>query len=69
MTDSNILARRDPNNRGDTPELADMSWPQFKPDERKYLRVDTPFSVLSNLFEERFKVWEELFPLDYHTCI
>ncbi|XP_022837633.1 venom carboxylesterase-6-like isoform X2 [Spodoptera litura] len=64
----NFARHGDPNDRGDTPELADMSWPQFKPDERKYLRVDTPFSVRSNLFEERFKVWEELFPLDYQTC-
>nr|UZO32010.1 esterase CXE16 [Heliothis subflexa] len=64
----NFARYGDPNPKADTPELSGLSWPQYKPDERKYLRVDSPFKVSQRLFEDRFRVWEELFPLDYQKC-
>nr|XP_049706156.1 juvenile hormone esterase isoform X1 [Helicoverpa armigera]WRX06224.1 CCE024b [Helicoverpa armigera] len=64
----NFARYGDPNPKPDTPELAGLSWPQYKPAERKYLRVDSPFAIREKLFEDRFRVWEELFPLDYQKC-
>nr|QLI62115.1 carboxylesterase 3 [Streltzoviella insularis] len=55
----------DPNPRGDLPELTSLSWPPMKPDDRKYLRIDKEFSVHNNLAEDRVKVWEELYPIEY----
>ncbi|KAJ8708871.1 hypothetical protein PYW08_010253 [Mythimna loreyi] len=64
----NFMRYGDPNPKADTPELASLSWPQFKPDSRQYLRVDSPFAVKRDLFEDRFHTWEELFPIDYQKC-
>ncbi|CAH0598145.1 unnamed protein product [Chrysodeixis includens] len=64
----NFARYGDPNPRPDTPELRGLSWPQFTAPVRQYLRVDDPFSVHTRLFEDRFKVWEDLFPIDYQTC-
>ncbi|KAJ2944878.1 hypothetical protein O0L34_g1767 [Tuta absoluta] len=59
----NFARYGDPNPRGDTPELGCLSWPPVKPNDRKYLKIDKEFSVLSNLKEDKYKLWEELYPL------
>ncbi|XP_037300889.1 carboxylesterase 5A-like, partial [Manduca sexta] len=59
----NFARYGDPNPKGDTPEISALLWPVIKPDSRKYLRIEKDFSVHENLFEDRFKVWEELYPL------
>lgn len=59
----NFLKNGDPNPRDNSPELSGLSWPAMKPDDRKYLRIDKTFSVHENLFEDRFKIWEELYPI------
>ncbi|XP_028163835.1 venom carboxylesterase-6-like [Ostrinia furnacalis] len=46
------------------PELT-VHWPAMTPAERKYLRVAEPLSVRARIFEDRFKLWDELYPLDY----
>lgn len=56
---------RDPNPRSDTPELSGVSWPAMTPSARKYLRVDRNLTVLENLNEDRYKLWEELYPIQY----
>ncbi|XP_037303219.1 esterase FE4 [Manduca sexta] len=42
-----------------------FTWPVMTPSKRAYLRIDKQFSVHENLFEDRFKVWEELYPIPY----
>ncbi|KAM3957232.1 integument esterase 1 [Aphomia sociella] len=62
----NFAIHGDPNPHGaDFPELSSLHWPAMTPRERKYLRVDSEFSVKRNLLEERFKVWDELYPIEY----
>nr|AAV91421.1 esterase-like protein 1 [Lonomia obliqua] len=58
-----IVVSSNPNPQSDTPELSHLSWPAMKPNARKYLRIGKDFSIHENLFEERFRVWEELYPL------
>lgn len=43
----------------------DKHWPRASPTERSYLRIDKHLSVQENLFEERFKIWDELYPIEY----
>ncbi|XP_026326329.1 venom carboxylesterase-6 [Hyposmocoma kahamanoa] len=47
----------------DTPQLAGLRWPEMKPRDRKYLRIDSELSIGKNLFEDRFRVWDELYAL------
>uniref|UniRef100_A0A2A4K1B6 Carboxylesterase type B domain-containing protein n=2 Tax=Heliothis virescens TaxID=7102 RepID=A0A2A4K1B6_HELVI len=61
----NFARYGDPNPRGDTPELASLSWPAMTPAHRHYLRVDKEFAVKQNLFEHRFAVWDHLYPIQY----
>nr|WNK22296.1 carboxylesterase 21 [Athetis lepigone] len=61
----NFARYGDPKVQPDTPELSGVSWPAMTPDERNYLRLDKLFTVKQNLFEERFKVWDELYPIEY----
>ncbi|XP_045540267.1 esterase E4 [Papilio machaon] len=49
----------------DLPELSGLHWPAMTPDKRNYLRIDTSLSVMTNLKEDRIKLWEELFPIEY----
>lgn len=58
-----ILLFRSPDARDDTPELSSMKWPQMKPESREYLVFDKKFEVRKGLKEDRFKLWEELYPL------
>ncbi|XP_072946192.1 carboxylic ester hydrolase-like [Epargyreus clarus] len=62
----NFAKNGDPNPRGDLPEIKDLSWPPMVPSKRNYLQLGSTFSVHQNLFEERFRVWDELFPIDYN---
>ncbi|KAJ8708869.1 hypothetical protein PYW08_010251 [Mythimna loreyi] len=48
---------------GDTNEMSSVSWPAMRPAMRNYLHIDKDFSVLQNLNEDRFKVWDELYPI------
>ncbi|KAM3957230.1 carboxylic ester hydrolase-like isoform 1-T1 [Aphomia sociella] len=55
----------DPNPRGNEhPELSTLQWPAMTPTARKYLKFDKQFSVEENMFEDRFQVWEELYPIE-----
>ncbi|VVD04718.1 unnamed protein product [Leptidea sinapis] len=40
-------------------------WPAMTPQTRSYLRLARQSSVQTNLFEDRFRVWEDLYPIDY----
>lgn len=55
----------DPNPRGEIPEIANISWPAMTPAGRKYLRLGNQITVRERLFEERFRLWESLFPFQY----
>nr|BAC22502.1 putative pheromone-degrading enzyme [Antheraea polyphemus] len=61
----NFARYDDPNPRGDTPELNSLVWPVMKPDDRKYLRIGNKLTVHKNMFEDRYKVWDELYPIQY----
>ncbi|CAH0598149.1 unnamed protein product [Chrysodeixis includens] len=61
----NFARYGDPNHRSDTPELSAVTWPAMKPDQRNYLRLSDEFTVQQNLSEDRFKLWDELYPIDY----
>uniref|UniRef100_A0A0K8TVB4 Carboxylic ester hydrolase n=1 Tax=Epiphyas postvittana TaxID=65032 RepID=A0A0K8TVB4_EPIPO len=63
----NFATRGDPNPspRDPSPELAGLRWPQMKPEERSYLRVDKQFSVQQKLHEDRLRVWDELYPMEF----
>ncbi|XP_052744615.1 carboxylic ester hydrolase [Bicyclus anynana] len=61
----NFARYSDPNPRGDTPELEGLKWPAMKPDDRKYLRISDDLTLHTNLKEDRIKVWEELYPIQY----
>lgn len=67
MTDiwHNFARHGDPNPRGDTPSLSSLNWQPMKPNQRNYLRIDNEFSIKQNLKEDRLKIWEELYPIDY----
>ncbi|XP_013187979.1 carboxylic ester hydrolase-like isoform X2 [Amyelois transitella] len=58
----NFAKNGDPN--GKQSELSPQ-WSAMTPTSRNYLKVDKQFSIHENLFEDRFKVWEELFPMQY----
>ncbi|KAJ0171720.1 hypothetical protein K1T71_012483 [Dendrolimus kikuchii] len=60
----NFARTGNPHNTGDTPELSSMTWPLMTPDKREYLRIDEEFSVHSRLFEDRYNIWEELYPIN-----
>nr|AJN91193.1 carboxylesterase [Cnaphalocrocis medinalis] len=47
------------------PELAGLRWPAMTPRERQFLRLGDQLTVHSNMFEERFRVWDELYPIQY----
>ncbi|CAB3225665.1 unnamed protein product [Arctia plantaginis] len=64
----NFMRYGDPKPMPDTPELSSLHWPAFTPKQTNYVRIDKEFSVHQNLFEDRFKVWEELYPIDYEKC-
>ncbi|XP_075986053.1 carboxylic ester hydrolase-like [Anticarsia gemmatalis] len=67
----NFARYGNPNSCEDTPELSPLHWPTMKcrresdSKQKQYLRVDEEFSVKQNLKEDRFKVWEELYPIVY----
>ncbi|CAD0205699.1 unnamed protein product [Chrysodeixis includens] len=61
----NFARYGDPNPRADTPELSALSWPAMTPRQRNYLRRGDQLTVHQNMFEDRFKVWDELYPIDY----
>ncbi|XP_069355814.1 uncharacterized protein [Maniola hyperantus] len=63
----NFARYGDPNPRGagNLPELEGLQWPAMKPDDRKYLRIADDLTVHVNLKEDRIKVWEELYPIQY----
>ncbi|XP_072946248.1 carboxylic ester hydrolase-like [Epargyreus clarus] len=61
----NFARYGDPNPRGDTPELSALQWPPMTPDKRTYLRMDPALTTHENLSEERFGVWEELYPIQF----
>nr|AJN91192.1 carboxylesterase [Cnaphalocrocis medinalis] len=42
-----------------------VDWPNMTPRARVYLRIGDEWSVHSNLKEDRFKIWEELYPMQY----
>ncbi|GBP64399.1 Esterase FE4 [Eumeta japonica] len=61
---TNFATRGDPNRFGDQPALEDLDWPKLEPNTRKYLQINQhEFKVLSHMYEDRFAVWERLFPL------
>ncbi|XP_038218172.1 esterase FE4-like [Zerene cesonia] len=47
-------------------DCASPVWPPMRPDERQYLQIGDHFSVHRNLFENRFRVWEYLYPIEYN---
>ncbi|KAL0860269.1 hypothetical protein ABMA27_009690 [Loxostege sticticalis] len=61
----NFARYGDPNPKASQPELSSMEWPVMKPEDRKYLRIAETFDVRERMFEERFQLWEELYPMDY----
>ncbi|CAH0598148.1 unnamed protein product [Chrysodeixis includens] len=61
----NFARYGDPNPRVDTPELWGLYWPAMKPQQRNYLRRGDQLTVHQNMFEDRFKVWDELYPIEY----
>ncbi|KAG6454361.1 hypothetical protein O3G_MSEX008690 [Manduca sexta] len=61
----NFARYGDPNPRPDTPELGSLSWPVMKPDQRKYLDFGDKLTIQENMSEDRFKIWEELYPIIY----
>ncbi|RVE42048.1 hypothetical protein evm_013306 [Chilo suppressalis] len=41
------------------------SWPAMSPQRRHFLRIESPPTLHENMFEERFSVWDELYPIKY----
>lgn len=62
-----LCSLSDLNPRGDLelPEIKDLKWPAMQPEKRNYLRIDKEFTVRTNLKEDRMKVWDELYPIQY----
>ncbi|KAJ2944879.1 hypothetical protein O0L34_g1768 [Tuta absoluta] len=54
-----------PNPREDSPSIAGMNWPKFTPEKRQYLEIGKEFSVGEKLFEDRYDVWNKLYPVQY----
>ncbi|CAB3225667.1 unnamed protein product [Arctia plantaginis] len=61
----NFARYGDPNPKSDTPELGSLKWPTMKPDQRNFLHLGNQLTVRQNMFEDRFRVWEELYPIQY----
>ncbi|XP_059056097.1 juvenile hormone esterase-like [Achroia grisella] len=62
----NFAKYGDPNpHNSKIPELSTLDWPAMTPIDRKYLQLGEHFTVREKLFEDRFQVWEELYPLQY----
>ncbi|XP_072946424.1 juvenile hormone esterase-like [Epargyreus clarus] len=65
----NFARYGDPNPRPATPELATLHWPAMTSQSRRYLRLANNFTILHNQAEDRFQLWDQLFPLLYNTWI
>ncbi|CAH0714108.1 unnamed protein product, partial [Brenthis ino] len=52
-------------NAGTLPELKHLYWPRMLPDNRQYLRIDNELTIHHNLKEDRMKIWEQLYPIEY----
>ncbi|KAL0810671.1 hypothetical protein ABMA28_010004 [Loxostege sticticalis] len=62
----NFAKNGDPNPVGsECPELSPLRWPPMTPSERQFLRVSDQLSVHSHMFEDRFRVWDQLYPIQY----
>lgn len=47
----------------DNPLFDDVTWDVFTPQDHKYLQINDTFSLKTNLFADRFALWDRLFPL------
>ncbi|GBP64403.1 Esterase E4 [Eumeta japonica] len=62
---TNFVIRGDPNPSGNQPALKGLHWPKLEPDTRKYLQINQhKFEVRARMNEDRFALWERLFPLE-----
>ncbi|KAL0860271.1 hypothetical protein ABMA27_009691 [Loxostege sticticalis] len=61
----NFARYGDPNPHVSQPELSSLHWPAMTPPKRQYLRIGDQFSVHAKMFEDRFKIWDELYPIQY----
>ncbi|NP_001108339.1 integument esterase 1 precursor [Bombyx mori] len=60
----NFARHGDPNNCGDTPEIG-VRWPEYDPAKQQYLDVGDRLTVRKNYAEDRFQLWDELYPIQY----
>ncbi|CAG9792281.1 unnamed protein product [Diatraea saccharalis] len=63
----NFAKHGDPNGGADVEQALGVLpvWPAMTSDKRQYMRIDATPSVRAKMFEERFRLWEELYPMDY----
>ncbi|CAH0403286.1 unnamed protein product [Chilo suppressalis] len=56
----NFADKGDPN-----PLSMGPSWPAMTPNHRQFLSISSPPTVQQNMFEDRFRVWDEIYPIKY----
>ncbi|KAL4709555.1 hypothetical protein ACJJTC_007286 [Scirpophaga incertulas] len=56
----NFAKTGDPNGPG-----LDVQWPAMTAARRRYLRAAQPLAVRANMFEDRLRVWDRLYPVQY----
>lgn len=53
-----------PNNESD-PQINKVTWTPLNDQNRQYLNVDTSLLIESDMFKDRYALWDELFPIVY----
>lgn len=53
---------RNPTNASDL-VIGKITWPKIDTD-KKYLEINTESTVKEHMFEERYKIWDSLWPLE-----
>jgi hypothetical protein len=54
---------RNPNNKSDE-VIGHTTWPAYDKNSHNFLNIGDNLTIDQGLYEERFKVWDELFPLN-----
>lgn len=54
-----------PNNKSTASHISDVDWIPFDDFRENYLNIGAEFVMQNQLFTERYRVWESIFPMTY----
>lgn len=60
----NFVIHGDPND-GNDPYINNITWTPLNDQNRHYLNINTSLLIESDMFKDRYALWDELFPVKY----